>query len=54
MRKIIPQHSTLLPADARQMLIAAASVPNLKERQRAVQEAIERVQRRYPQHFQTT
>ncbi len=42
--------STLLPPDARKALIAAARKPE-SERQIAIEEATERVKRKYPQFF---
>lgn len=45
------QQSGLLPTDAREALVAASQIRNATERKRAVQEAIERAQRRYPQLF---
>lgn len=45
------KQSTVLPTDAREALVAASQLSNPTERKRAVQEAIERAQRRYPQFF---
>jgi ABC-type iron transport system FetAB ATPase subunit len=45
------QQSTLLPTDARDALVAASQLRNPTDRKRAVQEAIERAKRRYPQLF---
>ena len=49
-----PTISTLLPKDAREALIAASAIRDTRERARAIQAAIERAQRRYPQHFKLT
>lgn len=45
--------SSLLPKDARDALVAASQLSNPRQRQQAVQEAIERAQRRYPHLFKT-
>lgn len=48
---LTPKPSTLLPQDAREALIAASKVTPARERQRAIEAATERVQRKYPQLF---
>lgn len=45
------QQATVLPPDARAALVAASQLPNPTERKLAVEDAIERVKRRYPQFF---
>ena len=47
------KHSTLLPADVREDLTAAAKIRDPMERHRAVEAATERAQRRCPQLYQT-
>lgn len=51
MAEPIPSTSVLLPRDAREELIAAAQIKNPRERAVAVQQAVERAQRHYPQFF---
>lgn len=43
--------STHLPKDAREALVAASKIRDPKEKQKAVQDAIERTQVKYPQFF---
>jgi hypothetical protein len=53
-RKPLPKIATTLPPDAREALIAASKLRDPRERKAAVQAAIERAQRKYPYHFNTT
>lgn len=48
---LLPKPANVLPKDARDALIAASQLRDPREKQRAVQAAIERAQRRYPQLF---
>lgn len=50
-KRVPAKPCNVLPKDARDALIAASQLPNERQRQLAVQEAIERAQRRYPQFF---
>lgn len=52
-RKPLPRIANLLPKDARDALIAASTLPDPHARKSAVQQAIERAQRRYPHLFNT-
>lgn len=49
-----PKVCNVLPADARDALVAASRLPDPRERQRAIEAAIERAQRRHPQFFKAT
>lgn len=51
MRRPQPPVSTTLPKDVRDALVAASQLRGEKERQKAVQEAIERAQIKYPHLF---
>jgi hypothetical protein len=49
-----PKVCQVLPPDARDALVAASRLPDPHERQRAIEAATERAQRRYPQFFKVT
>lgn len=51
----VTQHvSTLLPPDARMLLVSAASIHNSEERHRAIDEVTKRIKLRYPKFFKIT